>query len=60
MLFSNASAESVTKLFPGTGVGAKTKSVRRRLLTKATDKTKPCSIKCDKHLYIYKLCYRYI
>lgn len=49
MLFSNAGARMPSQNYvPGTGVGARTKSVRRRLLAKATDKSKPCSIKCDK------------
>jgi len=49
MLFSNAGARMPSQNYvPGTGVGARTKSVRRRLMAKATDKSKPCSIKCDK------------
>tara|TARA_B100000530_G_scaffold242197_1_gene158121 strand:- start:178 stop:351 length:174 start_codon:yes stop_codon:yes gene_type:complete len=49
MIFSNANAYTPSQnYFPGSGVGARTKSVRRRLMAKATDKTKPCSIKCDK------------
>ena len=49
MIFSNANAYTPSQnYFPGSGVGARTKSVRRRMMAKATDKTKPCSIKCDK------------
>ena len=49
MIFSNAGARMPSQNYvPGTGVGARTISNRRRLMAKATDKTKPCSIKCNK------------
>ena len=49
MIFSNANASTPSQnYFPGSGVGARTKSARRRLMAKATDKSKLCSIKCNK------------
>tara|TARA_B100001059_G_scaffold91383_1_gene90269 strand:+ start:9470 stop:9646 length:177 start_codon:yes stop_codon:yes gene_type:complete len=47
LLFSNANAKPENTYIPGSGVGARSISNRRRLKIKATDKTKACNLYCN-------------